>query len=718
MLGAMRILLPALALVSALQGLAHPAQDKNLPRPGEVFAVDGRTAFVIEPEREPGSTGPMPWVWYAPTLPRLPGGEEGWMFDRFLAEGIAIAGIDVGESYGSPRGVEGFQALYEHLTGERGYAPRPALLARSRGGLMAYAWAAAHPGSVAGVGGIYPVCDLRSYPGVARAARSFGLSEEELRASLDRHNPIECLVPLAEAGVPVLHIHGDRDATVPLEANSAELARRFHAAGGHAEVRVLEGRGHDMWSGWFQSSELTDFLVERAHAGAGVVDEGPVQVYILSGQSNMVGIGQVSGGSTRWGKEIIDPVVSVYEGAYSAEADYDSRTPRTELALAEYGGVKPTPFPGGGTHVVRGQIRIEDAGLYEFNPGYAGSSHNVMEVDGTEVYRCEVGGEPSRTPFRFEAGRSYPFKITFLTGAADGLGWLWRADLPGTLSTLVRAEGRFPHLLNEDGGWAERDDVWYRGLVTAVGDRPLGVGCGANRNSIGPELGFGHVMGDHHDAPVLVIKASQGNRSLGWDYLPPGSPRFTHGGRTYAGYGDRIPSWTEDDPGKEVDWYAGLQYDQCFEAVREVLDDFDASFPQYAGRGFEVAGFAWWQGHKDGNDAHASQYETNLVRLIKSLREMFDAPDAPFVIGTIGFGGWDMAGPHLAVAEAQLAVSGQTGRHPEFEGNVLTVETRDFWREPDVSPRNQGFHYNGNAETYLLVGEALGRGMVELLGGR
>ena len=105
MLGAMRILLPALALVSALQGLAHPAQDKNLPRPGEVFAVDGRTAFVIEPEREPGSTGPMPWVWYAPTLPRLPGGEEGWMFDRFLAEGIAIAGIDVGESYGSPRGV-------------------------------------------------------------------------------------------------------------------------------------------------------------------------------------------------------------------------------------------------------------------------------------------------------------------------------------------------------------------------------------------------------------------------------------------------------------------------------------------------------------------------------------------------------------------------------------------------------------------------------------
>ena len=30
---------------------------------------------------------------------------------------------------------------------------------------------------------------------------------------------------------------------------------------------------------------------------------------------------------------------------------------------------------------------------------------------------------------------------------------------------------------------------------------------------------------------------------------------------------------------------------------------------------------------------------------------------------------------------------------------------------------NQGFHYNGNAETYLNVGNALGVGMVKLLEG-
>ena len=62
-----------------------------------------------------------------------------------------------------------------------------------------------------------------------------------------------------------------------------------------------------------------------------------------------------------------------------------------------------------------------------------------------------------------------------------------------------------------------------------------------------------------------------------------------------------------------------------------------------------------------------------------------------------------------------VAVSGETGKHPEFKGNVKTVETRDFWRDAEISPRNQGFHYNQNAETYMLVGEALGEGMVELL---
>jgi alpha-galactosidase len=147
-----------------------------------------------------------------------------------------------------------------------------------------------------------------------------------------------------------------------------------------------------------------------------------------------------------------------------------------------------------------------------------------------------------------------------------------------------------------------------------------------------------------------------------------------------------------------------------------VLANFDENFPHWKERGYEIAGFGWWQGHKDtGSEVHARRYEQNLVRLINALRKDFQAPDAPFVIATIGFGGWEMEGNTLTVANAQLAVSGDKGKYPEFKGNVKTVETRDFWRSAEKSPRNQGYHYNQNGETYLNVGQAMGKGMIELL---
>jgi len=48
---------------------------------------------------------------------------------------------------------------------------------------------------------------------------------------------------------------------------------------------------------------------------------------------------------------------------------------------------------------------------------------------------------------------------------------------------------------------------------------------------------------------------------------------------------------------------------------------------------------------------------------------------------------------------------------------VKAVDTRDLWREADVSPVNQGYHYNHNAETYYETGERLGRAMTALLEG-
>ncbi len=235
---------------------------KELPIPGQVFSVKNCTAFLIAPENSLAKQG-RPWVWYAPTLPAYPGPEEKWMFQEFLKNGLAVAGIDVGESFGSPAGRALFTSFYEVMV-QRGYSQTPCLLARSRGGLMHYNWAVEHPVCVACVAGIYPVCDLTSYPGVDKACEAYGMTEQQLQAKLAGHNPIDRLEPLAKGRVPIYHIHGDSDTVVPLEKNSGELALRYRQLGGVMTLNLVQGKGHDMWPGWFECQELLDFVVSQA----------------------------------------------------------------------------------------------------------------------------------------------------------------------------------------------------------------------------------------------------------------------------------------------------------------------------------------------------------------------------------------------------------------------------------------------------------------------
>jgi hypothetical protein len=458
----------------------------------------------------------------------------------------------------------------------------------------------------------------------------------------------------------------------------------------------------------------------------------PVKVYILSGQSNMVGIGQVDGGGVRWGKEFTDTVVSIYEGKPDAAADYDQMKPVKTVPIASFGGVNPEPYPKEGVAVVRGQVEMPATGIYEFRPGYGASEESVMMVNGTEVHRKEPGGQAVRKEIKLEAGKKVPFKVIHLNQQGNALGWYARMDIPGTLKSVVKYDGKFKYLVDAKGEFVPRDDVWYTGVVTATANKWLDIGCGASPNSIGPELGFGHMVGNHHDEPVLILKASQGNRSLGWDFLPPGSQGFEHTDAegvtwVYAGYKQSPDRWQKGTEPKPIEWYAGKQYDDCFNAAKEVLAKFDEKFPQWKGRGYEIAGFGWWQGHKDGGEqgketagVHALRYEQNLTHLINTLRKEFNAPKAPFVVATCGFNGgegWEPGSSADTIFKAQMNVS-DPAKHPEFAGTVKSVDTRPFYRKPEVSPRNQSFHYHGNAETYMLVGEGMGKAMVELLKGK
>lgn len=282
--------------------------------------------------------------------------------------------------------------------------------------------------------------------------------------------------------------------------------------------------------------------------------------------------------------------------------------------------------------------------------------------------------------------------------------------------------------LAADSGWSTRQDVRNVSVM---------VGKGVYRNewltvegkkSIGIEIGIGHQLGNAIEAPVMVLKSSIGNRSLGWDLLPPGSPRYTYEGKEEAGYreypdGDKILPYVPGvskvigtkgkSKGKETDpWYAGKQYDDDVANAKKILEDLATHYPGTTK--FEVAGILWWQGDKDMRvPAHFNRYEQNLVNLIKSLRKDFNAPKAAFVAASLGqTPESDTTSGHGVIMQAMKNVA--SGKYAsELGDNIGFVYTNPLSKGGSSSG-----HYNGNAETYMNVGLAMGEEMVKQLKGK
>ncbi|MAG58048.1 MAG: hypothetical protein CMJ83_17315 [Planctomycetes bacterium] len=291
---------------------------------------------------------------------------------------------------------------------------------------------------------------------------------------------------------------------------------------------------------------------------------------------------------------------------------------------------------------------------------------------------------------------SKPVQVFILMGQSNMLGF----GKVGQLTNTVKDKRRFTHLMDENGQWTTRKDV--RNVRVMNGKTYKNEWLTVNGKNFGPDIAFGHIMGHVIEKPVLVLKSCIGNRALGWDLLPPGSKSYEFNGKTIPGYqGSSDPAKRPTDKG----WYAGKQYDDDLDSVKKVLADLGTYYP--GAKKHEIAGFVWWQGHKDQKAEWAERYEINLVQLIKALRREFKSPDAPFVCATIAFGGTGMRGHALKVAEAQLSVS-NSRKYPQFKGNVKSVDARPFWR-------GGGAHYGGNPETYMEVGNGLGWAMASLL---
>ncbi len=268
-------------------------------------------------------------------------------------------------------------------------------------------------------------------------------------------------------------------------------------------------------------------------------------------------------------------------------------------------------------------------------------------------------------------------------------------DGKGTLKALMNDPAKaslFKHLKNAKGNWTVRDDVWvrYQREKQPLLAGPLSIGFSiyastSGKHHFGPELQFGHIVGDHLRSQILLIKTAWGGKSLYKDFRPPSS-------------------------GGEV----GPYYKKMLAEVRLGLDNLKTDFPAYQGQGYELAGFVWYHGWNDGVDPKNAvpQYEENLVNLIKDVRKDLSAPQLPVVIGELT-GPWvDAPGAWATLRKAQA----RAANRPEFKGNVIFVETRQFVRPAKESPNpGHGHHEFGNAETYFLVGDALGKGMAKLL---
>jgi hypothetical protein len=293
-------------------------------------------------------------------------------------------------------------------------------------------------------------------------------------------------------------------------------------------------------------------------------------------------------------------------------------------------------------------------------------------------------------------------KVFILAGQSNMQGQGWHDDSTdngidedGTIRKMIEndAGGTYDYLLDGNSDWVTRSDVH---VYTVDGDRTgaLTVGYGVNSTRTGAEYGFGWKVGDLITEDVLIIKTCWGGKSLMTDFRPPSAV---------------------EKRGGEVGFY----YQEILTVAADVLENIGNYVPGYAGQGYQIAGFGWHQGWNDRvNSTAVAEYEENLVDFINDIRFDLSYPDLPFVVANTGIGGLSESNTNaLALMQAQLNVGNDT-LYPEFADNVVSIETRPFWREANVSPitsGGQGYHWNQNGETMFLIGDAMGEGMVDLI---
>jgi len=265
----------------------------------------------------------------------------------------------------------------------------------------------------------------------------------------------------------------------------------------------------------------------------------------------------------------------------------------------------------------------------------------------------------------FSCEDHHPVKIYIMAGQSNMEG-------PGRTAYLV--ENGMNKLLEE------RDDVWcvYAGRVSG----PLLPEYGFRRGNFGPELLFGHQLGDELENSIILFKSALGGTTLHVDWRPPGAV---------------------ERAGGEV----GPLYNQMIRRFHTFLENLDQVYPGYDPKqGYEIGGFIWLQGESDccqktdeGIGFH-EYYKENLDDFIDDVRRDVGLPELPVVIVQINDGVWDGkscgGGPLVREIERKKA---------ESDPNISLVVTMDL---------NDGYHYDN--PSHIIIGERVAKAVLPFSG--
>ena len=296
-------------------------------------------------------------------------------------------------------------------------------------------------------------------------------------------------------------------------------------------------------------------------------------------------------------------------------------------------------------------------------------------------------------------------------------------------------------MLGADGKPKVCERVWISSIGCAEAEQTgkLTAGFGASGEKIGPEFTFGLYMQKFTDAPILLIKTSWGGKSLNTDFRPPSAGPYVFNETQLAGFQkqNKDVAAMQTEKAKAT----GVYYRLMIEHVKKVLADLKRVVPDYdSAQGYELAGFAWFQGWNDlvARSVYPNRempggyddYSTVMAHFIRDVRKDLNAPKLPFVIGVLGVGGPTAEfGPdkqrnktHKDNFRSAMAAPALL---PEFKGNVAAVLTEKYWdqelsaakaKENDLKQQVKKLATEGKmkpAEEKALLQKKLTKGLTE-----